>query len=228
MTDIKDLDIVQAKAFTFISGGAAYNLTLEFYPDLVWVKNYTQYGTTAKLVDHWWMRGMPAGDSLTIQTVTDNGSTGNVTGVLETTNGFTWAGASAAFTDQHVTITGATQASPVVITATAHGLSNGDRVRVTDVGGMVEINNREFVVSAAATNTFALTDVYGDNIDGTGYTAYTSGGEITKQDESAATVNVAETYIMTLGSGVIGADSDVIYVLAMKVPGGVSDLGDIG
>ena len=228
MTDINDLDEVQAKGWSLISGGAAYNLTLEFYPDMVWVKNYTQAGTTAKLVDSWWMRGMPAGDAIQIQTVIDSASTGNVSGALETTNGFTWAGASSGFADQHVTITGATAASPVVLTAASHGLSNGDRLRVTQIVGMRQLNGREFVVGDAAVNTLGLYDVYGNAIDGTAYTAYDSAGQITKQDESAATVDVTETFIMTLGTAVMGTDSDVLYVMAMKFPGGVKALGDIG
>ena len=45
-------------------------------------------------------------------------------------------------TEATKTITGATQANPVVITATGHGHSNGDRVFIKDVSGMVEPNNR--------------------------------------------------------------------------------------
>ena len=195
---------------------------------MVWVKNYTQYGTTAKLIDHWWMKGMPAGDSMTVQSVTDNGSTANVTGVLEGTNGFTWAGVDAAFTDQHRTLSGATVASPVVCTTTAvHGLTDGDRVFITDVVGMTSLNNKAFVVDVLSTTTFGLYDVYGDAIDGTGYSAWSSGGTVTMKYEATATENVADTYVLTLGSGVIGANSDVLYIAAFKAPGSVINLGDI-
>ena len=37
-------------------------------------------------------------------------------------------------------ITGATQANPCVITAVAHGFSSGDRVSISDVVGMTELN----------------------------------------------------------------------------------------
>ena len=76
-------------------------------------------------------------------------------------------------------ITGATAANPVVITSTAHGLSNGDEVYITGVAGMTELNGRNFKLTAVAANTFALTDLNGIAIDGTGYTAYTSGGTAT-------------------------------------------------
>lgn len=74
------------------------------------------------------------------------------------------------------TITGATAASPVVITATSHGYSQGDSVLIENVGGMVELNDRYFTVGTAPTaNTFQLAGE-----DGTTYTAYTSGGTAKK------------------------------------------------
>ncbi|MCP4206967.1 MAG: hypothetical protein GY767_07970 [Shimia sp.] len=75
-------------------------------------------------------------------------------------------------------ITGATQASPVVITSTAHGYSDGQDVYLSGIGGMGELNFRWFKVSSAAANTFELQTIHGDGVDGTGYTAYTSGGTV--------------------------------------------------
>ena len=75
-----------------------------------------------------------------------------------------------------VTITGASQTNPVDISATAHGYSTGDWVYINDVVGMTELNGRVYVVGATLTNFFQLKDSNGDNIDGTGYTAYISGG----------------------------------------------------
>lgn len=59
--------------------------------------------------------------------------------------------------DTPVTISGATAADPVVITATAHGFSNGNAVRITQVKGMTELNGGSFLVADKTTNTFALT-----------------------------------------------------------------------
>lgn len=73
------------------------------------------------------------------------------------------------------TITGATAANPVVITATSHGYSDGDRVRIASVGGMTELNNREFSIDVLTANTFSLLDE-----NGTSHTTYTSGGTATK------------------------------------------------
>ncbi len=78
-----------------------------------------------------------------------------------------------------ITITGATAASPVVVTASAHGRSNGDDVFINMAAGMVELNKRRFIVRAATTNTFELEDqITGVAVDGTGYTAYTTGGDV--------------------------------------------------
>jgi len=72
---------------------------------------------------------------------------------------------------ESVAITGATTADPVVITSNNHGLQTGDTVSIADVVGMTEINGRAFTVTRVDANTFSL-----DDEDGTGHTAYTSGG----------------------------------------------------
>lgn len=73
------------------------------------------------------------------------------------------------------TITGATQANPVVITSNAHGYSNGDTVYIEGVTGMTQLNKRWFTVRNVATNTFEL-----EAVDGTSYTAYASGGTVAR------------------------------------------------
>jgi hypothetical protein len=85
--------------------------------------------------------------------------------------------------DSHITetalsITGATQANPVKITTSAsHGLVNDDEVFISGVGGMTEINNQRFRVTVVDADEFTLKDqVTGNGINGTAFTAYTSGG----------------------------------------------------
>jgi len=68
-------------------------------------------------------------------------------------------------------ITAATTGNPVVITSASHGLSNGDEITIASVGGMTQINGIVATVANKTTNTFELSGV-----DGTGFTAYTSGG----------------------------------------------------
>lgn len=73
------------------------------------------------------------------------------------------------------TPTGITKANPAVVTLNAHGFADGDRVYVTAVGGMTEVNNREFTVAGAAANTFQLS-----GINSTAYSTFTAGGSVKK------------------------------------------------
>lgn len=83
--------------------------------------------------------------------------------------------------DNPITITGATAANPVVITANSHGLSNGDIVDIKDVVGMTEINGNRYKVADKTTNTFELTNqTTGADINGSAFTAYDSGGKARK------------------------------------------------
>ena len=105
-------------------------------------------------------------------------------------------------TEATTNITGATSANPVVITANAHGLSNGDRVFISGVGGMTEINNLEFTVAGATTNTFELSGV-----DGSAYTAYTSGGTVGKIVEVTTTYSVTDIFEINYAQS-----ADVLYL----------------
>lgn len=85
-------------------------------------------------------------------------------------SGLTWHGGDA------VTITGATQAAPVVVTAASHGFANGEYVRILSVSGMTELNENVYKVANKTDDTFELNDEDDNDIDGTGFTGYTEGG----------------------------------------------------
>ncbi|MFN7054834.1 ubiquitin-activating E1 FCCH domain-containing protein [Hyphomonas sp.] len=70
-------------------------------------------------------------------------------------------------------ITGATRANPVTITSNGHGFSNGDRIRITGVSGMTQLNNKIYTVANVTTNTFRL-----QGVNGSSYSNYSSGGQI--------------------------------------------------
>lgn len=71
-------------------------------------------------------------------------------------------------------ITNATNATPIAITCTSHGLSSGDLVNIVQVGGNLAANGR-FEIAVSDANTFTLKDITtGASVAGTG--AYTSGG----------------------------------------------------
>jgi hypothetical protein len=73
-------------------------------------------------------------------------------------------------------ITGATNATPIVVTSTAHGFADGDIVVIRGVGGNTAANGTWKVASQTA-NTFALTTATRTtSLNSTGNGAYTSGG----------------------------------------------------
>src|SRR4051812_33585984 len=74
-------------------------------------------------------------------------------------------------------VTGATNATPIVLTATAHGFSNGDIIVVGGVGGNTAANNI-WIASAVATNTITLVSVLDGTTNSVGNGAYTSGGYV--------------------------------------------------
>lgn len=204
------------------SAGAAYSITLPFYPDKFEWYNYTKFGTNSKNLQGVWFRDMPAGDALIIS----RGTT-DLSSVLETTNGVTDASTDGGFTNQHLVISGITTATPAVVTtSTAHGLADGDRVMITKVIGTMasEINNHNYVVDVLSSTTFALYDVYGVPITTVG--SWSSSGQVTKVGPELGVVDAAPSYILTLGSAIMGDDNDVIYWVASKFNNYVN-IGDV-
>ena len=90
------------------------------------------------------------------------------------------------------TITDVTQEDPGVITSNSHGFSNGDEIYIDSVAGMTELNGRNYRVANRTTNKFTLTNLFGDAIDTTGFTAYTSGGTATEIYNIATPYAVAD------------------------------------
>jgi|GEM_PF-3437226 len=74
-------------------------------------------------------------------------------------------------------ITGITAAQPPVVTSVGHGLQDGARIVVSEVSGTTEVNGNTYYVGYIDANSYQLENSAGDPIDGTGFTAYTSGGQ---------------------------------------------------
>lgn len=96
-------------------------------------------------------------------------------------------------TDTPKTITNITQSPSCVVTINAHGYANGDKIYITGVVGMTEVNNRFYTVSNRAANTFVIKDENGTTVNSSGYTAYTSGGTSTRQHLGLFSVIVPTT-----------------------------------
>lgn len=213
------------------SGGIAYDLTLPFLPDRFDWFRYTGFGTVGTLGQGVWFRDMPAGDSLILRSIADNGATSNTSLLLETTNGITDATVPGGFYNEHLVISGITTASPGVVTTTAsHFLSDNDRVVLTKIIGTAaaQLNNNIYVVRVLSDTTFALYDTFGLPINVVG--AYSSSGQVTKigpllgnplQPVSPAyphkaIIDYPPLVQLTLGTAIMGADNDVIYFTAWQ------------
>lgn len=117
--------------------------------------------------------------------------------------------------DDHAgVITGATNASPIVITQTAHGWTNGDVVTIQGVVGNTAANGK-FLIANVTANTYELQDNSGNNVAGNG--AYTSGGR---------SMNLtADVYLSDLtASGIVG---DAVALTNKTVTNGVFDADDV-
>ena len=102
-------------------------------------------------------------------------------------------------------ITGITKANPAVLTYSGtDNFANGDRVIVTGVVGMGQVNNREFTVANVNTgaNTFQLSGV-----NSSAYDTYVSGGTVAKILE--VTTTYAESDLASL---VFTQSTDTLYI----------------
>jgi hypothetical protein len=100
-----------------------------------------------------------------------------------------------------VTVTGSitsiVKSAPCVIVDSSHGLNTGDRIYITGVVGMTEINGLNFTVTKLADNYFSL-----DGVDSTDFTDYDSGGTWSlNRCPNTGTYKYIVTYEITTSSG---------------------------
>jgi len=79
-----------------------------------------------------------------------------------------------------VDLAGAQATDPVAISAPGHTFSSGWHIRIDDVGGMTELNGNTYMVYGPEEGAFWLHDEDGNDIDGSAFGAYTSGGTATR------------------------------------------------
>ncbi|HEY1723960.1 MAG TPA: phage tail tube protein [Steroidobacteraceae bacterium] len=116
-------------------------------------------------------------------------------------------------------ISAVTNANPAVVTATAHGYSNGQVVFITGLVGPTQLNDRAFVISGVAANTFTL-----GGEDSTTYGAYVSGGTA-----AALTMqNVGQVSDITAFDGK-SSEVDITHLLsaAKQWQPGLPDFGNV-
>lgn len=103
------------------------------------------------------------------------------------------------------TITGITKASAAVVTSTSHGFSNGDKVKISEVEGMNEINGETSIIQNVTTHTFELA-----GINSTNYTTYVTGGFVRKLVTTISGLNHLEgATVSVLADGAVQPDKVV-------------------
>jgi hypothetical protein len=102
--------------------------------------------------------------------------------------------------DNPITITGISQASPCVVTAPGHGLSDGDQIKIDNVVGMTNVNMNKYLVANKTTDNFEITTLLGVSVDSSLYSLYLSGGEVRK--------------MVTAISGLDYLDGEYVYVVS--------------
>lgn len=121
-------------------------------------------------------------------------------------------------------ITAITNADPGVVTSAAHGLTNGDVVKIVASDGMVELNNQVVRVANVTTDTFEL-----EGIDTTNYGTYSSSGTNTWQEvtawltlAAATSVNLGDAAPSELdGTRLIDRKAVTLYGLPGSVSGSI-------
>jgi hypothetical protein len=210
------------KSFKIQSAGAtAYNLDVGFVPDRVKVYNATKWATDATNIEFTWYQLM--GSAVTLAMLCEDTATGTA---IITSNGIS-AYDSSAQAPSPLVATGISAANPAVVTvASTATLNTGDQVRFSNVLGMTEVNatSNPYKIVVINATTFSLQDLKGVAIDSSAFTAYTSGGDI-----NVLSIERGDSGFqgVTLGSTIMGADNDLLYVECYQDCFDTIDKGDV-
>ena len=169
---VYDIGRAKTRAFEYNSGTAASTdsgTTTMLSNSITKDTTFKHYLFDIEMFAHINVQGAMSGALTTGDTLT--GGTSGATGTIES---ITTAGTA--------TITGATQADPVVVTCSGgHSFTEGQAITIASVVGMTDINSN-FTVKNPTATTFELfglgtsTNSAPEPIDGTGFSPYTSGG----------------------------------------------------
>ena len=86
----------------------------------------------------------------------------------------------ALLTETAKNIVSITNTNPCVMGVTTHGCTTGDEIAAASIGGMTELNGRNFKITVLTADTFELQYMDGTDVDSTLFDAYTSGGTSAK------------------------------------------------
>lgn len=212
------------------STGAAVSLNLGFVPDRFTVTNYTKTAAQSGVGFSEWINNVVATDKAFISTYT----AGVPTVSLLASNGITPVNSGANWQNTIYTITAISSASPAVVTVASaqptnsRALTNGMIFTISSVVGCTNVNTNRFVVTGLSGTTFNLYDTFGNPVTAVG--TYVSGGQmdVISYPPTAPVLDAVTGQVVTpaqpagnqydigysgvtLGTGVVGSASDVLY-----------------
>jgi Flp pilus assembly protein TadG len=115
------------------------------------------------------------------------------------------------------TITAATKARPVVISAAGHGFANNDVVWVSGVSGMTQLNNKAYLVRNRTTDTFELYTLSGSRVDGRSYSTHSGNtGRVQKCQDNDCSITITSA-----GHGL--SNNDYVYITGVS---GMTQIND--
>ena len=218
------------------STGAAVSLPLGFVPDKFVITNFTKTVAGSGVGESVWIRNVSANASALVTTYTAGAPV--VTQI--TSNGITPVAIGGNWLNTIYSVTGITNENPGVVTVNPVNptnsmvLVNGMTVTISGVEGMKGLNTNRFIVTAISgatgSQTFSLYDTFGNPVDTTALGTYVSGGQldVISYPPTAPTLNPVTGQVLipgqpagnqfdtgyegvTLGTGVVGSSSDVLF-----------------
>ena len=166
LAHVFDIGRAKSRAFEHNSGSPTTNFLSSV---TVTDTKFKHYLFDIEMFAHVNVAGIMSGALTTGDTLT--GGTSGATGVIESVT-----------TEGSGTITGATVADPVVVTMSGgHNFTEGQNVVIASVAGMTDINGNHTVKNVTATtvelfSVATATNSAPEPLDGTGFTAWASGG----------------------------------------------------
>jgi len=210
--------------FKTTSTATATTITLGFVPSKFVMTNYTQWeNTTTQITSNTWFSGMPSAYALQ----TNNSTVPATRNVVVQSNGVTPFATGALWAAEQSVITGVSKANPAVVTCT-NTLVNGDIITISGVVGMIQLNTNRYVVTNVTGSNFTLYDLFGNPVDSTGYTTYTSGGiaNCISTPPTAPVLNPSTGAVITPG-GPPGNFYDTGYAGVILGAGWINDSADV-
>lgn len=213
-----------------ISSGVT--LPIGFVPDRFTILNYTKTAAQTGVGFSEWINKVVASGKALISTY----AAGVPTVSLLASAGVTPVVLGADWRNTQYTITGITNANPGVVTVSSVSptnsltLVNGMTFTISGVVGTTGLNTNRYVVAGLSGTSFNLYDTFGNPVDTTALGTYVSGGELNviSYPPTAPTLDPVTGQVLipgqpagnqfdigyegvSLGSGVLGSNGDVLY-----------------